>query len=99
MPDKFYGTSKWKKISAKVKARWVKEGLPCYYCGHALVKEDRLTVDHVINRRKRPDLALNLNNLVVVHHACNTKKYYEQEAKDVPMVGVDGFPINSEWSK
>jgi 5-methylcytosine-specific restriction endonuclease McrA len=51
-----------------------------------------VVVDHINNRKQFPHLALELSNLCVVHHACNTKKYYDLEANAREAVGIDGFP-------
>lgn len=94
MPDKFYSTRAWHGTRSKVKARWRRSGKTCAYCHKPIDWDDKPTVDHVINRAKRPDLALDLDNLVVVHHQCNTRKYHATEsAKAKPAIGADGYPI------
>lgn len=52
-------------------------------------------VDHTINRKKRPDLALNAANLRTLCPACHNKKTkaFDVESKKPP-VGLDGFPID-----
>lgn len=75
----------------------------CPYCGKPIDRRQRLIVDHIHNRKQFPDLAHREDNLQVVHHACNTQKYYKHEQqpqRDVDEVGEDGFPIgDNDWSK
>jgi 5-methylcytosine-specific restriction endonuclease McrA len=100
--DSFYSTPAWRRLRSKVKKRWRIGGLPCHFCEQPLDwKQYRgLIVDHIINRKLRPDLALVESNLVVVHHACNSKKAaWEETERDIPEIGVDGFPVNSKWSE
>jgi 5-methylcytosine-specific restriction endonuclease McrA len=77
-------------------------GEVCGYCGKPIdwhVKGGFI-VDHKLNRRDRPDLALDLNNLHVLHQACNTRKYYNEEREgSAPAIGADGFPVGSEWGE
>jgi hypothetical protein len=95
--DGFYNTKDWWKLRAKVKKSWRVNGKPCHYCGKPLDWHSKhgVVVDHIINRRQRPDLALDINNLCCVHggkEACNTKKYYNEESNDKPEIDADGFP-------
>jgi len=90
----FYSSAQWKKLARQVRKLWKAQGLPCGYCGQPLTN-GRLIVDHIINRRKRPDLAFSLDNLTVVHHACNTKKYHHVEVNNKPKIGYDGLP--DDW--
>ena len=49
----------------------------CELCGrnkHQLPPEEHLNVDHVLSRRARPDLALEVGNLAVLCAACNAGK-------------------------
>ena len=99
MSDPFYQSSAWRAVRAKVLAKWKREGRPCGYCGAGLTwKKGEQIVDHIENRRRRPDLALDMRNLQVVHHACNTRKAAYVENGDKPEVGSDGFPVGSDWS-
>lgn len=53
--DPFYNSSAWKKARAAARAR---DGC-CVVCGATI----GLDVDHVLDWRQRPDLALELDNL------------------------------------
>ena len=95
----FYQSKEWARIRAKVRAIWKAKGFVCAYCFRPIQwGQEKTVVDHKINRKQRPDLALEISNLQVVHHACNTKKYHSEE-KDPnrPQIGPDGFPIGGEW--
>ena len=100
MPEKFYQTAAWRKLKRRVMSRWKAEGRPCGYCGKELPWGQRfgVIVDHILNRKQHPHLAFVESNLMVVHHACNSKKAAWSEKDDRPEIGADGFPIGSEWS-
>ena len=99
--DGFYNTKDWWKLRAKVKKSWRVNGKPCHYCGKPLDWHSKhgVIVDHIINRRDRPDLAMETSNLACVCHACNTKKYYQQETGAGNAVGEDGLPIDGSWGE
>jgi 5-methylcytosine-specific restriction endonuclease McrA len=94
MPDPFYSSPEWHKLRAKTKATWKAQGKPCAYCGEPIewAIKGEAVVDHVLNRKKHPDKALDPSNLQVLHHSCNSKKaaYFENNSK--PTIGFDGFP-------
>ena len=101
MNDGFYSTTDWHKLRSKTKAMWKREQRPCAYCGKPIdwhAPGAKVSVDHVLNRKKHPDLALEPTNLQVVHHECNTKKAAYVENNKRPAIGTDGFPTDSEWS-
>lgn len=101
----FYSTPRWIKLRKRVMRKWLSAKKACPYCGEPIDRRQRLIVDHIYNRKQFPDMAYREDNLQVVHHACNTQKYYKHEQRiedkpqrDVEPVGDDGFPIDSEWS-
>ena len=98
MSDGFYSTNEWHKLRSKTKAMWKRDQLPCGYCNKPIDWTQRPIVDHKLNRKQYPDLALVSGNLQVVHHACNSKKYAYEEANTKIAVRDDGFPTGSEWS-
>jgi 5-methylcytosine-specific restriction endonuclease McrA len=69
-PD-FYKSPGWKK--ARHDALKASEGR-CDLCGRPASKKVRLHVDHIKPRSKRPDLALDINNLQVLCQDCNLGK-------------------------
>jgi len=91
----FYSSAQWKRLAKQVKTAWLRHSMPCGYCKGPINRGERVIVDHVINRKQRPDLAFSLYNLQLVHHACNSKKYQFEETNAKPEIGYDGFP--DEW--
>ena len=89
----FYNDAKWHRVRNRVRKRWRIDNRPCGYCGEPIDWSARPIVDHIINRKERPDLAYDDNNLQVVHHACNTRKGHWVENNDKQRIGIDGFPI------
>lgn len=89
-PHPFYSSIEWKKLRSKVRARWKALGLPCAYCGEKLNYQAMPIVDHIIPRREAPERALDVTNLQVVCHACNTLKAHSKAP--VTPTGADGFP-------
>ena len=63
---KFYGSARWKKVRAQVRAR---DG-ECLECGD----RERLTVDHVIPRAVAPHLAYAPDNLRTLCASCHGRK-------------------------
>ena len=97
MDDNFYSTNDWHKLRAKTKATWKAQGKPCAYCGEPIewAIKGEAVVDHILNRKKHPHLALDPSNLQVVHggaKACNTKKAVWSENNNKPRINADGFP-------
>lgn len=91
MPDPFYSTKEWKKLRGKVKARWKWKGWPCGICGKDIDwSRDKTIADHIKPRRDAPHLELVLENIQMVHHACNTRKALEKN--DAVLTRLDGFP-------
>jgi len=93
--DPFYTSTPWRKVRQAVLRR---DRYICRHCGvKCLGHKKNLPnphVDHVINRKKRPDLALNPGNLVTLCPPCHSKKTqtYDVVRKGNP-IGLDGFPI------
>ena len=94
MDDGFYKTPGWFRARHKAITRWRSAGLPCAFCGSELMwaMKGSIIVDHIINRKKRPDLALEPTNLQVVHHECNSRKWRWLEANQKEQIGLDGLP-------
>lgn len=67
--DKFYGTSRWRKLSIYFRKRYPL----CANCA----TEDRVTpaqlVDHIEPLKERPDLATEWSNLRSLCHACHNR--------------------------
>ena len=96
--DPFYSSAAWRELRAKVRSKWRKAGQPpCPICRQPI--KGVPVVDHVIARRKRPDLALAESNLRVVCHPCNSQKAAWEDNSDRAKTGADGFPVGSGWSR
>ena len=96
--DPFYSSSEWLVIRRKA---LVMGNYQCVECGVSIrgVKYGgaKPVIDHIIPRRKRPDLALELSNLQCLCIACHNRKTFSIKYKQ-PKTGIDGFPVGSEWS-
>ena len=52
-------------------------------------------MDHIVSRREDPTLALEYNNLQLVHSRCNTYKarnHNDDQSAATVQIGLDGFP-------
>lgn len=67
----FLASFEWKRLRVKA---FEKYGRACLCCGASPATGAVLNVDHVKSRRRRPDLALDLNNLQVLCGDCNHGK-------------------------
>lgn len=94
--DPFYVSVAWVRLRNVVRGEWRGAGKPCNYCGKPFLPEDRVIVDHVIPRQKRPDLALVKSNLVCVHHSCNSRKASWHDNRSKLSVNEEGFP--ADWA-
>jgi 5-methylcytosine-specific restriction protein A len=93
--DPFYTSKNWRDTRLKALRR---DRYICQDCGVKCLGKRKNApaphVDHTVNRKKRPDLALHLPNLRTLCPACHnikTKKW-DVESK-APPIGLDGFPI------
>ena len=68
--DGFYKSWEWKKARFITIKRY---GPTCMCCGST----ERIVVDHILPRRKRPDLELDLENLQVLCNDCNMGKSWD----------------------
>jgi 5-methylcytosine-specific restriction protein A len=94
--DGFYSQPAWYRIRTKALMR---DGYTCRMCKANIRGKGLAHVDHIIGRRKRPDLALSIDNLQSLCMPCHnsTKQVIEKNA-DKPAIGMDGFPSGSEWA-
>ncbi len=95
--DKFYWSKDWFKVRAKVLKR---DGYKCQRCGIDVKGKGNAHVDHIQNRKQFPELALEMSNLWTLCPPCHSKFTHSFESnlsKTVP-IGLDGYPVDSEWS-
>ena len=92
----FYNDPAWRRLRNETKKYWLNNHFNCPYCKLPLKRNQRLVVDHIISRRKAPDLSMNPNNLCVLHHVCHNKKtsYVDNNTK-IP-VNDQGYPPDWE---
>lgn len=93
--DGFYSSRPWFKVRSKVLKA---SGYRCAMCGTGVAGAYAGVVDHIIPRRIRPDLALDMTNLQTLCRPCHDRIKKKHESNpDQPTVGADGFPIGGAW--
>lgn len=73
--EQFLASAEWTVLRDRI---FRKYGKVCMRC-RATDRHVPITVDHIISRKRRPDLALDENNLQVLCRACNSSKGHEDE--------------------
>jgi len=77
--NNFYLSSEWKKLRYKKLTDYIKtSGRICECCRNVTQK---LHVDHIQPRSKRPDLELDYNNLQILCEVCNEGKSNSDSVK------------------
>lgn len=99
MTKSFYLTPEWKKVKAKALAinkRRNNGKLVCAICKFVIT--ERPNVDHIKRMKDYPTLALDINNLQVLHQGCHSrlKQLVEANVNKVKITD-QGFPEGSEW--
>lgn len=69
--EEFLKTYEWRKLRQVVIEKY---GNKCMCCGAIPANGTYLCVDHVLPRKKYPELALNLSNLQILCNVCNHGK-------------------------
>lgn len=94
----FYASDAWRNLRATVIAE---RGLTCEYCGERVAKAAELTLHHIIELT--PDnvhdamVALNPENIMVVHHAChNTIHKHAAHKAERGVYIVYGAPLSGK---
>ena len=91
----FYRGWEWKKARFITIKRY---GPTCMCCGST----ERIVVDHILPRRKRPDLELDLENLQVLCNDCNMGKSWDDttdfrpDSKELTQSEIEELKILSE---
>lgn len=91
----FYQTTAWQQLRRKALKR---DRYRCRMCNALVNGKGAAHVDHIIARRKAPDLALSLSNVQTLCTHCHNSIKQSHEANDTQAIGRDGFPIGSDWS-
>jgi 5-methylcytosine-specific restriction protein A len=90
MSDPFYSSKAWHKLRAQALKR---DGYKCRFCGVDVRGKGMASVDHIVPRRKAPELALELSNTqVLCHNHHNSTKQLMEKRIDIESIGIDGFP-------
>ena len=91
MADLFYSSIAWLQLRRRVLGR---DGYKCTICGVSVKEKGSSQIDHVIPRKQRPDLALNISNLRTLCRVCHNK--FDQarghKTRIKYPVNEDGFP-------
>lgn len=91
--DPFYSSSEWQQLRHK---RLKYDRYICNHCGVKCLGKKRGQpsphVDHVIDRKDRPDLQLDIDNLQTLCDSCHSKKTRATQL-DRPAIGLDGYPL------
>ncbi len=98
--DPFYKTGAWQTARARCLRR---DGYKCVNCGASVRGRGQARVDHILPRKKFPDLALHLPNLRTLCVACDNARHTHDRALhgrrgEVREIGADGFPLGTDWS-
>jgi len=90
--DPFYKSKEWYRMRNVI---LVRDNYSCRMCGAYVRPKGQNCVDHIISRRRRPDLSLDPNNLQTLCHSCHNKQKQIMEANEhkVP-VDESGFPAS-----
>lgn len=99
MSGGFYQSQQWISLRRSTVKRWKAYGLPCSYCGDEIDWSKRYSAiaDHIKPIRRYPTLALEPTNIVMMHHACHTKKTAWVDNPTKPEINSSGFAVGSEW--
>ena len=95
----FYQSPDWIALRRATSKRWKREGLPCAYCNKEIdwTRSYAAIADHQQTIRARPDLRLAPANIVMMHHACHSRKTAWEDLNKRPEIDSNGYPVGSEW--
>lgn len=78
MPTSVIQSRQYRELRAELKAQWQAVNAPCCICGHNDIdydgepnQPDSFELQHIISRKRRPDLALDPRNCGPSHLRCN----------------------------
>lgn len=83
MPNTIIQDAAYRRWRADLKAQWAAVNAPCGICGQTHIdyagppnEPESFEMDHIISRKKRPDLAMTLSNVQPSAFRCNRAKSY-----------------------
>lgn len=79
----FYNSSEWRGLLEYLKMSRVNEqgDLICEYCGRPITKKYDCIGHHKLELRDHPELALDPDNIALVHHGCHNKLHLRNAGK------------------
>lgn len=97
MANSFYQSIEWYKARARVLAR---DRYQCKSCNVSVREKGNAHIDHVLSRKARPDLELDLDNLVTLCRSCHSRKTRALDTSTGsrkvtaprPPIDINGFP-------
>jgi 5-methylcytosine-specific restriction endonuclease McrA len=91
MTDPFYHSNAWRELRYLCLKR---DHWHCTVCERSVRLKGSARVDHIIDRRERPDLALMLSNLRTLCASCDNKRHAEKGGRQIerPEIALDGLP-------
>jgi 5-methylcytosine-specific restriction protein A len=98
--DQFYSSDAWRalRLLALRRDRWC-----CVQCGASVRGKGMARVDHIMERKAHPALALHLGNLRTLCAPCDNRRHAVKgggravERAAAP-VGLDGSPAGGGWA-
>jgi 5-methylcytosine-specific restriction protein A len=94
----FYKSKAWMKARAQVLKR---DHYRCVQCGANVRPKGAARIDHILPRKKFPDLSLHIPNLRTLCVPCDNARHARDRAArkdEAPAIGPDGFPLDGSWS-
>jgi 5-methylcytosine-specific restriction protein A len=92
----FYDSARWRALRLQALQR---DKYKCVHCGVSVAGYKKSRVDHVIERKVRPDLALTLSNLRTLCGVCDNRRHADKlgnAPKVVVPTGEDGWPMPAD---
>ena len=91
-----YDTARWRKLRLEVLRR---DSFACVMCGVSVRGKGKSRVDHIRPVKHCPELAWDKANLRTLCPTCDNRRHSEKlGSSERVQIGVDGFPVGSEWS-
>lgn len=91
MSKNFYQSAAWK---AKRMQALQRDGYRCVHCGTSIAGFKKSRVDHIIEVKARPDLALVLSNLRCLCAACDNRRHIDKLGHKAKLgADEDGYAV------
>lgn len=95
----FYSSSMWRQVRELVKQRDHNECQRCAYYKRLTVsmRPKDLHVHHIAELEKFPELALNMNNLILVCHQCHNEIHERFQEQQLDVTVYENFDASEWW--